>query len=56
VADLGLGLAGLAEDALYRADRSGRAEADRLVEDDPAVQQRPPLAGLKSEMRTPVAF
>jgi hypothetical protein len=39
MADLGLGLAGVAQGALDRADRLGRAESDRLVEDDPAAER-----------------
>jgi hypothetical protein len=37
--DLRLGLARLAEDALDRAHGGRRAEANRLVEDDPAVER-----------------
>src|SRR5204863_6091664 len=40
MADLGLGLTGLAQQALDRAYRRGRAHAERLVEDDPAVEHR----------------
>src|SRR5207247_4914859 len=38
VADLGLGFSRFAQQALDRAYRLGRAKADRLVEDDPAVE------------------
>src|SRR6185503_15812266 len=38
VADLRLRFAGLAQDSLDGAYRRGRAEPDRLVEDDPAVE------------------
>ncbi len=41
VADLRPGLARLTEQALDRADGLGRAEAHRLVEDDPAVEHQP---------------
>jgi hypothetical protein len=40
--DLGLGLAGIVQRALDRADRLGRAEPHRLVEDDPAVETHAP--------------
>src|SRR5439155_5697912 len=38
MADLGLGLAGLAQQALDRAYRCGRTKSERLVENDPAVE------------------
>ena len=44
MADAGLGLARFAERALDRRDARGRADADRLVEDDPAVEHCQPVA------------
>ena len=51
VADLDLAVAGLAQVALHRGDRLGRAQAARLVEDDPAVHRRGAIATNAGEGR-----
>ena len=45
MADLDLAVTSLAKGALDRADRVGRAEAERFVENDPAVGQFASRAG-----------
>jgi hypothetical protein len=42
MADLGAGLVGFPQQSLYRTNRLGGAEPDRLVEDDPAVKHGVP--------------